>query len=47
MTATDTTRLAKMDLQALKHCASREGMPSHTLISSVLHKYVTGQLVPP
>ena len=35
-----------MDLQALKHCAAREGVPYHTLISSVLHKYVTGQLVP-
>ena len=42
MTETDTTRLTKMDLRALKHCAAREGMPSHTLISSVLHKEVTG-----
>ena len=41
-----TIRLTKMDLQALKHCAAREGVPYHTLISSVLHKYVTGQLVP-
>ncbi len=41
-----TIRLTKMDLQALKHCAAREGIPYHTLISSVLHKYVTGQLVP-
>jgi predicted DNA binding CopG/RHH family protein len=40
-----TIRLTKMDLQALKHCAAREGGPYHTLISSVLHKYVTGQLV--
>ena len=40
-----TIRLTKMDLQALKHCAAREGVPYHTLISSVLHKYVTGQLV--
>ena len=41
-----TIRLTKMDLQALKHCAAREGVPYHTLISSVLHKYVTEQLVP-
>ena len=41
-----TIRLTKMDLQSLKHCAAREGVPYHTLISSVLHKYVTGQLVP-
>jgi predicted DNA binding CopG/RHH family protein len=41
-----TIRLTKADLQALKHCAAREGVPYHTLISSVLHKYVTGQLVP-
>ena len=41
-----TIRLTKIDLQALKHCAAREGVPYHTLVSSVLHKYVTGQLVP-
>ena len=41
-----TIRLTRMDLQALKHCAAMEGVPYHTLISSVLHKYVTGQLVP-
>ena len=41
-----TIRLTKMDLQALKHCAAREGVPYQTLVSSVLHKYVTGQFVP-
>ncbi|MDH3601820.1 MAG: hypothetical protein OEU26_19595 [Candidatus Tectomicrobia bacterium] len=41
-----TIRLTKPDLQALKQCAAKEGLPYHTLISSVLHKYVTGQLVP-
>src|SRR5262245_41249139 len=41
-----TIRLTKMDLQALKYCTARKGVPYHTLISSVLHKYVTGQLVP-
>ena len=42
-----TIRLTKPDLQALKRCAAKEGLPYHTLMSSVLHKYVTGQLVPP
>ena len=41
-----TIRLTKPDLQALKEYAAREGIPYHTLISSILHKYVTGQLVP-
>src|SRR5262245_19581819 len=40
-----TIRLTKIDLQALKHCAAREGGPYRTLISSVLQKHVTGQLV--
>ena len=38
-------RLTKADLDALKHRAAREGLPYQTLISSILHKYVTGQLV--
>jgi predicted DNA binding CopG/RHH family protein len=41
-----TIRLTKQDLQALKYHAAKEGLPYHTLISSVLHKYVTGQLIP-
>src|SRR5882724_10589314 len=41
-----TIRLTKPDLQALKQCAAKEGVPYHILISSILHKYVTGQLVP-
>jgi predicted DNA binding CopG/RHH family protein len=41
-----TIRLTKSDLQALKQCAAKEGVPHHILISSILHKYVTGQLVP-
>ncbi len=40
-----TIRLTKPDLHALKQCAAKEGLPYHTLISSVLHKYATGQLV--
>ena len=41
-----TIRLTKPDLQALKQCAAKEGVPHHILISSILHKYVTGQLMP-
>lgn len=38
-------RMAPMDLEGIKSKADREGMPYQTLISSVLHKYVTGQFV--
>jgi len=39
-------RLSPMDLQGIKHVAVREGLPYQTLIASVMHKFVTGQLVP-
>lgn len=39
-------RLTQADLNGLKTRAIREGIPYQTLISSVLHKYVTGTLVP-
>jgi predicted DNA binding CopG/RHH family protein len=45
-TATVTLRLTAADLAALKVRAAREGLPYQTLIASVLHKYVTGQLGP-
>ena len=38
-------RLTKRDLMSLKVIATEEGMPYHTLVASVLHKYVTGRLV--
>ena len=38
-------RIAKRDLDSLKIKALEEGMPYQTLVSSVLHKYVTGQLI--
>ena len=41
-----TIRLTKPDLEALRKRAADEGLPYQTLISSVLHKYVTHQLVP-
>ena len=35
-------RISERDLQALQRRAMEEGMPYQTLISSVLHKYVSG-----
>jgi len=37
-------RLSSADLQALRTRALQEGMPYQTLISSVLHKYLSGAL---
>jgi len=37
--------LSEHDLRALKEAAQREGLPYQTLLASVLHKYVTNQLV--
>jgi len=37
-------RLSSTDLRDIQARALREGMPYQTLIASVLHKYVTGQL---
>jgi len=38
-------RLSSRDLRAIQSRALREGIPYQTLVSSVLHKYVDGQLV--
>jgi predicted DNA binding CopG/RHH family protein len=38
-------RLSEHDLEMTKLRASREGVPYQTLISSIIHKYVTDQLV--
>jgi predicted DNA binding CopG/RHH family protein len=38
-------RISEFDLELLKDKASREGMPYQTLINSVLHKYITNQLL--
>ena len=35
-------RLSTADLEMLKRQAAEEGLPYQTLISSVLHKYVSG-----
>lgn len=38
-------RLSSKDLRALQKRALAEGMPYQTLVSSVLHKFVEGQMV--
>jgi len=38
-------RLSSNDLQMLKTTALELGMPYQTLVSSILHQYVTGRLV--
>ena len=36
-------RISSKDLEKIQVTAIKEGLPYQTLISSVLHKYVTGQ----
>ena len=38
-------RLSSRDLRALQTRALQEGLPYQTLVSSVLHKFIEGQLV--
>ncbi len=38
-------RISEMVLAELKHRSTEEGIPYQTLISSILHKFVTNQLV--
>lgn len=38
-------RLSSRDLEGLQMKAAEEGLPYQTLISSILHKYVSGRLV--
>ncbi len=37
-------RISSRDLSSLQKKAAKEGMPYQTLISSTLHKFVTGKL---
>ncbi|MCB9152136.1 MAG: hypothetical protein H6645_05175 [Caldilineaceae bacterium] len=39
-------RISARDLDALQRRALEEGMPYQTLIASILHKYVSGSLMP-
>jgi predicted DNA binding CopG/RHH family protein len=38
-------RIAKRDIESLKVKALEEGMPYQTLVSSILHKYISGKLI--
>ena len=38
-------RLRKYDLEKLKECAKKEGIPYQTLLSSLVHKFITDQLI--
>jgi predicted DNA binding CopG/RHH family protein len=38
-------RISELTLAELKKLAEREGLPYQTLVSSILHKYVTNRLV--
>lgn len=38
-------RLSSKDLRALQTRALQEGIPYQTLVSSILHKFVDGQLI--
>ena len=40
-----TLRLIEKDIKALKDKASEEGLPYQTMITSIIHKYLTGALV--
>ena len=37
-------RITKNDLDGIKLRATEEGIPYQTLVASIIHKYVTGQL---
>ena len=38
-------RVPESDLKSIQEKAAQEGLPYQTLISSILHKFVTGRLV--
>jgi hypothetical protein len=38
------TRLSSRDISAIQRSALEEGMPYQTLVSSILHKFVSGSL---
>ena len=40
-----TLRLIDKDIKALKDKALQEGIPYQTMITSIIHKYLTGSLV--
>ena len=38
-------RIDPLELEAIKKYAEREGLKYQTFVKSILHKYITGQLV--
>jgi len=38
-------RISAYDIEKIKQRSSEEGIPYQTLISSIIHKYITGRLV--
>ncbi len=38
-------RISAMDLEGLQAKAAQEGLPYQTLMTSILHKYVSGRLI--
>ena len=38
-------RMTEQDVRGLQAKALKEGLPYQTLVSSILHKYVSGQLI--
>ncbi len=38
-------RISNRDLTAIQSRASREGIPYQTLVSSIIHKYISGSLL--
>ncbi len=39
-------RLSSHDLEAIQRIAVEEGLPYQTLLSSIIHRYATGRLIP-
>jgi len=38
-------RISAYDIEKVKQRSAEEGIPYQTLISSIIHKYITGKLV--
>jgi predicted DNA binding CopG/RHH family protein len=38
-------RISAYDIEKVKQLSTEEGIPYQTLISSVIHKYITGKLI--
>ena len=38
-------RISAYDIEKIKQISKEEGIPYQTLISSIIHKYITGKLV--